>query len=125
MRSARRKINFQVYSKHVWVDMQGKYGADIRGSTHSSRRIRIKHHTKNFVFGGCKYKSDSFKFRGLPANWLQIAMKSDFKPIERRHAVWDIFDCEVGSRHHNFHSNKRRAWLTCYREALERASYHY
>lgn len=123
MRAIRRRLNFMVYSKGVWVDLQGNYGPNVRGSTHSSRRIRIKHHVPGFIFGGFKYSKRLFKTRSLPVNWMEIAASSDFYPIERYPGIWDVFDREAGDRHHNLHRNKRHAWLECYRAAFERAAW--
>lgn len=125
MRAARRRLSSCAVRTRVWVDINGRYGPDIRGCTNMARLIRIKHHKPGFRFGGKKLSPRLFKVRGLPKNWMEIARASDFSPYEKYPGVWDIFDRDAGDRHRDFHRTKRMAWLTCYHAAVDRAAANY
>ena len=119
MRSLRRKMNFMFQRRGVWIDHNGKHGPDIRGSTYTTRLVRLKHYKRGYGLGKNNAYTPLLKLRGVPINYKEIAKENGFIPLERYSNVWAVMDCEVGYRLHELHRSKSRAWLACYREAVE------
>jgi len=121
MRKIRQRLNSMLYRKGVWVDLEGRYDPTIRGSTYTTRLVRLKRPAKGYGLSGVRLAPQLFKRRCLPADYIEIAKKHGFEPVLRHGYLWDVFDREVGDRQHDLHRSKSRAWLSCYRAAIERS----